>query len=141
MKIFCTGASGYIGGSVAARLAADGHQVSGLVRSADKAETVRTVGIEPVMGTLDDAVTLARAAREADVVPAKAGTLNQRALLFSKAVAPALRSNSHLWLWVPAQGRDDTEFVAPSSPRHCERSEAIHRAAYAGRWIASLRSQ
>ena len=28
-----------------------------------------------------------------------------------------------------------------SSPRHCERSEAIHRAAYAEGWIASLRSQ
>jgi nucleoside-diphosphate-sugar epimerase len=68
MKIFCTGASGYIGGSVAARLAASGHQVSGLVRSADKAEAVRAFGIEPVTGTLDDAETLARAARGADVV-------------------------------------------------------------------------
>jgi nucleoside-diphosphate-sugar epimerase len=68
MKIFCTGASGYIGGSVAARLAAGGHQVSGLVRSADKVEAVRAFGIEPVMGTLDDAQVLARAARDADVV-------------------------------------------------------------------------
>ena len=33
MKIFVTGASGYIGGSVAARMMAAGHQVSGLVRS------------------------------------------------------------------------------------------------------------
>ena len=68
MKIFCTGASGYIGGSVAARLAEAGHQVSGLVRSAGKAEAVRAFGIEPVMGTLDDASILARAARDADVV-------------------------------------------------------------------------
>ncbi len=68
MKIFCTGASGYIGGSVAARLAASGHQVSGLVRSTDKAAAVHAFGIEPVMGTLDDAEILARAAREADVV-------------------------------------------------------------------------
>ncbi len=68
MKIFCTGASGYIGGSVAASLAAGGHQVSGLVRSADKVEAVRAFGIEPVMGTLDDAQVLARAAQAADVV-------------------------------------------------------------------------
>lgn len=68
MKIFCTGASGYIGGSVAARLAEAGHEVSGLVRSADKAEAVRAFGIEPVLGTLDDAQILARAARAADVV-------------------------------------------------------------------------
>ena len=31
MKVFCTGASGYIGGSVAAHLVAAGHQVTGLV--------------------------------------------------------------------------------------------------------------
>ena len=68
MKVFCTGASGYIGGSVAAHLAAAGHQVTGLVRSAEKADSVRAFGIEPVMGTLDDADVLSRAAREADVV-------------------------------------------------------------------------
>jgi nucleoside-diphosphate-sugar epimerase len=68
MKIFCTGASGYIGGSVAADLAKAGHQVTGLVRSNDKADAVRAFGIEPVMGTLDDAPILARAAQAADVV-------------------------------------------------------------------------
>jgi nucleoside-diphosphate-sugar epimerase len=68
MKIFCTGASGYIGGSVAAHLIAAGHQVTGLVRSSDKADAVRALGIEPIMGTLDDADVLARAAKAADVV-------------------------------------------------------------------------
>ena len=47
MKIFCTGASGYIGGSIAATLAATGHQVCGLVRSTESADKVRTLGIEP----------------------------------------------------------------------------------------------
>ena len=68
MKIFCTGASGYIGGSVAAHLIASGHQVTGLVRSQDKADAVRALGIEPVMGTLDDAAVLSQAAKAADVV-------------------------------------------------------------------------
>jgi nucleoside-diphosphate-sugar epimerase len=68
MKIFCTGASGYIGGSVAVHLAAAGHRVTGLVRSAEKADAVRAHGIEPLMGTLDDADVLARAAREVDIV-------------------------------------------------------------------------
>src|SRR5215216_787406 len=68
MKIFCTGASGYIGGSVAAHLAAAGHKVTGLVRSLEKADAVRARGIEPVMGTLDDAAVLARAAQAADAV-------------------------------------------------------------------------
>jgi nucleoside-diphosphate-sugar epimerase len=68
MKVFCTGASGYIGGSVAAHLVAAGHQVTGLVRSPEKADAVRAFGIEPVMGTLDDAAVLAQAAKAADVV-------------------------------------------------------------------------
>lgn len=68
MKIFVTGASGYIGGSVAAHLIADGHQVTGLVRSPDKADAVRARGIEPVMGTLDDAAVLSQAAKAADAV-------------------------------------------------------------------------
>ena len=68
MKVFCTGASGYIGGSVAAHLIAAGHQVTGLVRSQEKADAVRRFGIEPVMGTLDDAAVLAQAAKAADVV-------------------------------------------------------------------------
>ena len=64
MKIFCTGASGYIGGSVAAHLVAAGHQVTGLVRSQEKADAVRARGIEPVMGTLDDAAILWRKRRK-----------------------------------------------------------------------------
>jgi nucleoside-diphosphate-sugar epimerase len=68
MKIFCTGASGYIGGSVAAHLVAAGHQVAGLVRSQDKADAVRARGIEPVLGTLDDAAVLSDAARTAEIV-------------------------------------------------------------------------
>ena len=68
MRVFCTGASGYIGGSVAIALVAEGHQVSGLVRSEEAAARIRALGIEPVIGTLDDADVLADAARRADVV-------------------------------------------------------------------------
>ncbi len=68
MRIFVTGTSGYIGGSVAAALAAAGHEVSGLVRSAASAEQVRAFGITPVHGTLDDADILRAAAARADAV-------------------------------------------------------------------------
>ena len=68
MKVFCTGASGYIGGSVAAQLVAAGHQVTGLVRSGGKADAVRALGIEPLVGTLDEGDRLAQAARSADIV-------------------------------------------------------------------------
>jgi nucleoside-diphosphate-sugar epimerase len=68
MKVFCTGASGYIGGSVAAHLVAAGHQVTGLVRTREKAEAVRSLGIQPLLGTLDDGERLAQAAQAADIV-------------------------------------------------------------------------
>src|SRR5690242_12342695 len=68
MKVFCTGASGYIGGSVAAHLVAAGHHVTGLVRSPEKADAVRIHGIQPLFGTLDDEECLVQAAQAADIV-------------------------------------------------------------------------
>lgn len=68
MKIFITGASGYIGGSMAAHLAAKGHAIRGLIRNASRAEELRSFGIEPVTGTLDDRDLLIAEARHADAV-------------------------------------------------------------------------
>jgi nucleoside-diphosphate-sugar epimerase len=67
MRIFSTGVSGYIGGSIAAALASAGYEVSGLVRSERSAEQVRALRITPVHGTLDDADVLGAAAVRADV--------------------------------------------------------------------------
>lgn len=68
MNVFITGASGYIGGSVAVRLIAEGYQVRGLVRTQEQAERVATLGITPVLGTLADADILTREAKLADAV-------------------------------------------------------------------------
>lgn len=68
MKIFLTGATGYIGGSVGARLVAAGHAVTGLVRSEEGARQLQARGMKTVLGTLDDAEVIAQAAREAEAV-------------------------------------------------------------------------
>lgn len=68
MKIFITGARGYIGGSVAARLVAAGHSVRGLIRNPSHAEELRSFGIAPVIGTLDDSALLVAEAAGADAV-------------------------------------------------------------------------
>ena len=68
MDLFVTGAAGYIGGSVTARLIAAGHRVRGLARAPDKADALAGMGVEPVVGDLDDAALLAREARRADGV-------------------------------------------------------------------------
>jgi nucleoside-diphosphate-sugar epimerase len=68
VQILITGATGYIGGSIAVKLAADGHHVVGLVRSEDKAAQLRQAGIDPLRGTLSDLTLVADAARRADAV-------------------------------------------------------------------------
>ena len=68
MRIFCTGVSGYIGGSIAVALASAGHEVSGLVRSERTADGVRALGITAVHGALDDVDVLRAAAVRADLV-------------------------------------------------------------------------
>ncbi|MBN3728719.1 NAD-dependent epimerase/dehydratase family protein [Burkholderia sp. Ac-20379] len=68
MKVFITGAGGFIGGSIAAGLAADGHRVVGLVRREAQAEELRAIGVEPRVGSLDDRDLLIREAQAADAV-------------------------------------------------------------------------
>jgi nucleoside-diphosphate-sugar epimerase len=66
--IFLTGATGYIGGSLAARLVEAGRRVRGLVRNPESAALLAERGIEPVLGGLDDSDLLTREARGADGV-------------------------------------------------------------------------
>lgn len=68
MRIFLTGANGFIGGAAAAALIADGHTVRGLVRDKAKGAVVATHGIEPVIGSLDDTALLQAEARASDGV-------------------------------------------------------------------------
>jgi nucleoside-diphosphate-sugar epimerase len=68
MRVFVTGASGWIGSAVVSDLIEAGHEVSGLARSDASAATVKDAGAEVVRGSLDDLDILARAAAEADGV-------------------------------------------------------------------------
>jgi nucleoside-diphosphate-sugar epimerase len=68
MLVFLTGANGYIGGAAAVALIHAGHRVRGLVRDRTKADAVAAHGIEPVIGSLDEAALLREEARAADAV-------------------------------------------------------------------------
>ena len=68
MKIFLTGASGYIGSVVAEKLKGKGHAVSGLARSDEAEAKLREKGVAPVRGDLKDPESLRRAAAEAEAV-------------------------------------------------------------------------
>ncbi len=113
MKIFVVGASGYIGGSVAAALVKQGHSVGGLARSDDTAAALQRRGIAPVRGTLDDAAALEAGACAADVTIGAASADHRGA---AEAIVKALTGTGKTYLHTsgssivgtPARG----EFVA-----------------------------
>jgi nucleoside-diphosphate-sugar epimerase len=68
MRIFVTGASGWIGSGVVPELIGAGHEVVGLARSEDSAQRLEEAGALVQRGDLDDPEGLAKAANDADGV-------------------------------------------------------------------------
>lgn len=66
MRVFITGANGWIGSMIVRDLLDAGHAVAGLVRSKEKAAALAAAGATPVLGTLEDLDVLRRAAGQAD---------------------------------------------------------------------------
>src|ERR1700754_4846756 len=68
MRIFLTGATGFIGSRIVPELLAAGHQVLGLTRSDVGARTLEAAGAQGHRGELEDPDTLRTGAEQADAV-------------------------------------------------------------------------
>lgn len=134
MKVFVTGASGFVGSAVVQELLKAGHQVRGLARSDESARELEAAGAEVFRGSIDDPESLTRGATDVDGVIhtaynhnfaeyEQAGQTDEQAIrALGKALAgtnkPLIATSGLAGL---AQGRPSTEDDTPGpSPRRSE---------------------
>ena len=90
MRVFVTGASGWIGSALVPELLSAGHEVTGLARSEESAAVLAAAGAKVQRGSLDDLGVLASAASQSDGVVHLAF---KHDLAFSGDVDGALEAN------------------------------------------------
>jgi nucleoside-diphosphate-sugar epimerase len=95
MKVFITGAAGFIGSSIAAGLVKAGHEVVGLVRKPEQLDEVKKIGVTGVLGALTDRDLLIAQAQAADAVINAASSDNRAAV---EAFVDALAGSGKVFL-------------------------------------------
>ena len=112
MRVFVTGASGYIGHSVAKAFRAKGHTVHGLIRSQEKAKHLLAEEIWPVIGNLENPESYSSILEEVEVavhcardyspkgIEYDANTIDTIIAHFSKSPYPrSFIYNSGIWIY------------------------------------------
>jgi nucleoside-diphosphate-sugar epimerase len=133
MRIFLTGATGYIGSAVLAAIVRGGHQVTALVRDPERAERISHRGVKTVVGELSKDKSYAAKAAECDAIvhtalePSKRGSKVDRQAIehllgvASRRVAEGKPASfvytSGTWVLGDTQGQATEEFP-PHPPAH-----------------------
>ena len=135
MRIFVTGATGFIGSAVVAELIGAGHQVVGLARSDSSAQAVAEAGADVHLGSIDDPDSLRSAAETSDGVVhlayhhdfsdfGKGAEMDRQAIeALGDALAgsdrPLVVAGGILWL-SPGQTLTEVHAAPPDLPRFSE---------------------
>ena len=133
MRVFITGANGFIGSAVVRELLDSGHEVVGLVRSDAAAAAVQQAGAEVLRGSIEDLETLTLGAQGADGAihtayihdyaqpPEVAAQADRRAI---ETLAAALAGSPRPLVFTSATGLLGPGYVATEEdrPRVTERS-------------------
>lgn len=90
MRIFLTGATGYVGSAVMDALLRSGHEVTALVRDPEKAEQVSGRGVHPIIGDLSKPPSYSAAAESADSIVHTALENSKRAQKVDRQAVDAL---------------------------------------------------
>ncbi|WIY06555.1 SDR family oxidoreductase [Amycolatopsis mongoliensis] len=153
MRVFVTGASGWIGTAVVGELLAAGHEVTGLARSAASAAKLEAKGVEVRRGDLDDldgiragaeaAEAVIHLANKHDFADQAASNAAERAAV--QTIGDALAGSGRPFLLASGvagltQGRPATEadaspFHGPDSPRGGTENLALE---FVGRGVHSV---
>src|SRR5829696_6227475 len=149
MRIFVTGASGYIGSAVCDELARAGHDVLGLVRSEAKGRALAAREIRQIVGTMQDPSAWISATRDCSVLVHCAAEMSPQfhaldrqtvdALLGAAGSAPAARFvvyTSGVWVYGDTGTRSADEGMPtnpPAMPKPRAETEQRVLAANAGK--------
>lgn len=139
MKIFLTGATGYLGSAIAGALLRAGHQIRGLARDAEKATKLKRQGVEPLLGDFERPIPLIIAAQDADVLihagldhGSNASRLDR--LTVQALLAGACRGRAKLFIytsgtWLIGASKDQPadETCTPNPPRVVEWRPSVER--------------
>lgn len=138
MRVFLTGASGWIGSVIARDLLAAGHSVVGLVRSKEKGDALIAIGGMPLVGALGNLDVLRRGAAEADGVIHTAFGLDLSRIgeladedrtaietfgeVFAGSTRPIVVTSGFLQLTGETATEEDRPAVIPAFPRASEQT-------------------
>jgi nucleoside-diphosphate-sugar epimerase len=120
MRIFLTGATGYIGQAVVRELVAAGHEVTGLVRSEEKAAVLSGLGVKAVVGDIKEPGTYREVAMDQDALvhtafEYSAHTVDADRMAVGTLIAAAVGGKAQVLvytsgIWVLGQTGDDPAF-------------------------------